>query len=148
MSDLLGMTGWVGQHPVTGDDVAHLLLYPATGLGETTDRIMALTAEEWGLADAMRATALPTTPLGIDLHRREIAIPDGGGSLPLPPLNEEWIAAATGQCFVVLTVTSMPLSVPGIADIDQLLADVFGMSGRVWSGQARVLADGTKGGLL
>lgn len=36
MSDLLAATGWIGEHPQTGADVAHLLLYPATGIEQDT----------------------------------------------------------------------------------------------------------------
>jgi len=36
MSDLLAVTGWIGERPVTGADIAHLLLYPATDLDPTS----------------------------------------------------------------------------------------------------------------
>ena len=33
MSDLLAATGWIGEHPMTGADVAHLLVLCPIGCG-------------------------------------------------------------------------------------------------------------------
>ena len=71
----------------------------------------------------------------IPMASRSVELSPGRESVPLPGgWQDEWgaVAAATGM--VVVTITSAPLSSPGLAQIDRLVESGAPM----WLGRARV----------
>lgn len=132
MSDLLAATGWVGEHPRTGADVAHLLLYPATDLDTDTGGKIASLAALWALTDAT-STGMETSELRVSLDPAVVLLP-GHAAVQLPPLNTDWLAAAKAQRFVVASLTNTPLAAPGVAEIEDLIAQLA--PGRMWVGLA------------
>lgn len=141
MSDLLAATGWVGEHPRTGADVAHLLLYPATDLDTDTGGKIASLASLWGLTDAT-STGMETSELQVSLEPAVVVLP-GQDAVPLPPLNAEWRAAARSQGFVVASLTSTPLAAPGVAEVEDLIAHLA--PGRMWVGLAELAGYESRG---
>jgi len=101
-------TGWVGEHPQGGGDVAHLLLYPAGH----------------GVADRMRTLA---TGLGLGpgdqplrhLDREEVHawldddshvhVQGPGGEVAERPVPGAWRSAATTRGYLVLSIGMDPL---------------------------------------
>ena len=131
MSDLLAFTGWIGEHPATGSDVAHLFGYPATAEDPDTATKLQITAQLWGLADAS-AGIMTQADLTVHLGRQTLTVP--GGWTDLPALTPDWTQAAQRQGFVVVTLTTAALSSPTLTDIDHALADQT--PGRLWTGFA------------
>ncbi len=131
MSDLLAATGWIGEHPMTGADVAHLLVHRATMLDSGGAAEIAAIARAWGLVDVTGLVEMPQTGLTVDLARHVLIAPgiearfDGRAG---------WDRAARRQGFVVVTVTSVPLSAPSLDDIDAVVTNPRPQS--VWSGFA------------
>ena len=104
---IIRLTGWIGEHPATGADVAHLLLYPD---GHGAAAKMRRLAEALGLN---RADAEMTKPAADLAHASLGDAPEGRsvwlhGHANYPfahvPVNAEWESAATAQQLVVLTV--------------------------------------------
>lgn len=94
MSDLLAATGWIGEHPVTGADVAHLLLYPATDTDPDSPAKIAAIAALVGAMDAYQQGQPPAlSDVEIDLSGTLLV---GGEVAPLPVLTGQWRAAARG----------------------------------------------------
>ena len=119
MSDLLAATGWIGEHPVTGADVAHLLLYPATDLDPDSPSKLTALALVVGAVPAGAAGALPVIDAEVDVRGllrfggQIVSLPDDPGG--------EWSAAAIAQGFVVVTITTEPLAAPGLAEVEALV---------------------------
>ena len=96
MSDLLAATGWIGEHPMTGADVAHR----ATMLDSGGAAEIAAIARAWGLVDVTGLVEMPQTGLTVDLARHVLIAPgiearfDGRAG---------WDRAARRQGFVVVT---------------------------------------------
>lgn len=129
MSDLLALTGWIGEHPRTGADVAHLLLYAATDLDPASSAKMGSLAVD---ILGMSRTQMNTTNATINPTIGRLLLP--GQELPLPGLWQgEWATAATAQGFVIVSVTDQPLTAPTLATLDRFLATV-----PMWSGFAPV----------
>lgn len=134
MSDLLAATGWIGEHPQTGADVAHLLLYPATGIEQDTAAKIATLARLVGAVDAFVATGrLARLDAEVDARRgilrvfqETVALPDGWLG--------EWAQIAEAAGFVVVTLTDAALPAGGVERIDALLES----GARLWVGRARV----------
>lgn len=88
MSDLLAATGWIGEHPVTGADVAHLLLYPATDTDPDSPAKIAAIAALVGAMDAYQQGQPPAlSDVEIDLSGTLLV---GGEVAPLPVLTGQW----------------------------------------------------------
>lgn len=122
MSDLLAATGWIGEHPATGADMAHLLLYPATDLDQGSSAKVARLADVLGL-QALTVQAPPRmTRLTVDWRAGQITN-HGRPVVPaLPPLTPPWVTAARVQEAVVITLTSTTLTAPDLAVIDAMIA--------------------------
>lgn len=134
MSDLLACTGWVGEHPRNGSDVAHILAYPATDFDpDLAPKIRALAAV-WELHEAFTGIMEHSPVLRVDLDRGVLEVP--GQEMVLPPLRDEWIAAARAQGFVVVSMTRLPLSAPTLPVIDALMASL--RRGQMWLGFATI----------
>ncbi|MEU5186982.1 hypothetical protein AB0G83_07480 [Streptomyces klenkii] len=50
---LMSLTGWVGSHPVDGDDMPMLLLYPASGTSSTANRNDSVRHDRTSASDIM-----------------------------------------------------------------------------------------------
>lgn len=119
MSDLLAATGWIGEHPRTGADVAHLLIYPATDLDPQSAAKLAILADTLGLRSARTSGDPPLIEGGLDLDRGRLTA--AGLDMAVPPLNDEWAAAVAAQGFAVVTLTSQPLAAPGLPEIEAMI---------------------------
>lgn len=92
---------------------------------------IAAIARAWGLVDVTGLVEMPQTCLTVDLARHVLIAPgiearfDGRAG---------WDRAARRQGFVVVTVTSVPLSAPSLDDIDAVVTNPRPRS--VWSGFA------------
>ena len=118
MSDLLAGTGWIGEHPVDGSDVAHLLLYPATAFDPDTAVKVAALAVVWGMVDATAGEPVPTPDLWVDADARVLHQPGMTTAFDAPV---DWWTAATAHGLVVVSLTSLPLSAPGLPEVDVLM---------------------------
>lgn len=131
MSDLLAATGWIGEHPATGADVAHLLLYPATDLDPDTAVKVAAIAALVGAMDAHTMDEPPPIDAEVDVRG---LLRFGGQIVPLPEdAAGEWSAAALAQGFVVVSITSLPLSAPGTDQVEEMIRS----GAPLWLGMAR-----------
>lgn len=132
MSDILALAVWIGEHPRTGADVAHVLLYPATDLDPEGPAKVTALALLVGAVDANRATEMPTLDAEVDVRG---IFRYGGEIKPLPnDPADEWSAAALAQGFVVVTITSQRPNPPTIAGIDSLIDSGAPM----WTGLSKV----------
>ena len=132
VSDLLAATGWIGEHPSTGEDVAHLLLHPATDLDPGSPAKIAALAAMVGAMDAHSLGFPPAMDAEVDTRG---VLRFGGQIVPLPAdLDGGWTAAASAQGFVVVSITSQPLAAPGLVEVDHLIESGAPM----WLGRAVV----------
>lgn len=117
-------TGWIGEHPVNGQDVAHLLLYP---LGGGVARQMLQLSGALGLtgADAGPMTSVPpdTTwaTLGPAPEGPSVWLHYGDQAWLHRPVTPEWENAAQHQRMLVLTVSLDTITIrPGRAQLDEI----------------------------
>lgn len=134
MSDLLALAGWIGEHPVDGSDVANLLVFPATDLDPQSAPKISLIAQLWGMAPALEARGLPFLDVTVDLRAEVVRA--AGEAYPMPAVPPAWVAAAIRHGFVVLSLTTSPLSAPSMDDIEQLLDHHLDT---LWSGRGAVV---------
>lgn len=101
--DPIALTGWIGEHPFDGDDVAHLLLYPTVeGHEATLDQI----GRDLGLG--------PATSLMVDTDEQQVSAKlaaDGWIHLHMAqeeiaaiPVNQDWANAAARRGYLMLTL--------------------------------------------
>lgn len=117
----LALTGWIGEHPATGADVAHLLLYP---LGHGVADKMRTLADVLGLrpADAGPMTTSTAAYLTVDDDGPHAQIRTADGALLVErPVTPEWAAAARVGAAVVLTA-GQDGHTGRAADLDRYLA--------------------------
>jgi hypothetical protein len=112
------LTGWVGEHPADGSDVAHLLLYPgAPGIMEG----MELLAETLGLVRSDSPQMVSVDPsaamVTISQHPPVTHLMVGDQEVTRP-VSEEWVAAAAAHGLVVLSLGVDPLSAVSIEALD------------------------------
>lgn len=101
---LLGVTGWIGEHPATGTDVAHLLVYP---FGNDVAARMRALADLLELAEpgAMWPTAAAVLTLDRDTAGDHAQIRGADRALLFErPVSTEWAAVAAVCGRVVLTL--------------------------------------------
>ena len=122
MSDLLAITGWIGEHPSTGGDVAHLLVYAATDYDTETPEMIETLAELLGAADVRGPrAALPILEAVVNLDQGTLDL--GNGSLSLPEgWQDEWGAIASSTGMAILSLASQPLSHPTAEVVHELVA--------------------------
>lgn len=118
MSDLLAATGWIGEHPADGTDVAHLLLYPATDFDTLSGPKIQVLASVFEMVDATVGAPGRSTTVSLDATTRLAHLP---GLVLAVEASVEWWAAAQAHGMVVVTLTRRPLSAPSLTDVDQLL---------------------------
>lgn len=120
---LLVLTGWIGEAPTDGADVAHLLMHP---LGHGVADKMRVLAGLLGLGPATELAALTEVPAEVasvalvtdardtwaQLHIGEAMVAER----PVPP---DWQAAARSRGWVILTVGQDPLET--VRDLDRYL---------------------------
>lgn len=135
MADLLAATGWIGEHPDTGADVAHLLLYPATDLDPGAPAKIQALADALGFIRLDAPARPPRTKLTVDWRHEQLQLGDEVLIERLPHLTPDWITSARIQRLAVISLTGAPLSAPGIAEVDALIE---GSPEAVWMGLARV----------
>jgi hypothetical protein len=133
VSDQLALTGWIGEHPRTRQDVAYLFLYPATGLDQDSPEKMRLLGHGLGLRPADAGQPPRVAGITVLIHDRTLELP--GLRLPLPT-SPEWITAARIQGWAVLTLTTQPLSAPDLSVIDEHIAQAD--PGVLWYGRVKV----------
>lgn len=111
------MTGWIGGHPVTGVDVAHLMVMPQ-GHG-IADRMRQL-AEVLELARMDSGQPLPEpTDTRIVLHDTEVQLWRADRTVAHRDVPGGWRQTAVEQGYVVLSVGTDPLH--SMADLDRYL---------------------------
>ncbi|MCI2421108.1 hypothetical protein MOQ72_27060 [Saccharopolyspora sp. K220] len=120
------LSGWIGEHPVTGQDVAHLLLAPATG---AITELMPL------LADALGLQPIAGAPAQVDPAIAHVALEGqstvrvlyGTGGELVRPITPEWASAALGLRMVMLTCGTQPAPKNTQAALDCYLATAKGL---------------------
>jgi hypothetical protein len=99
----LALTGWIGEHPATGADVAHLLLYP---LGHGVAAKMRAVAELLDLRGALAGPVHTSTAayLTVDDDGPHAQIRTADTALLIErPVTAEWAVAARTAGQVMLT---------------------------------------------
>jgi hypothetical protein len=118
----IALTGWIGEHPATGADVAHLLLFPYADGVAAEMRIM---AEALGLARGDTGTMPQVAPdttwatIGGAPEGRSVWLHYGDAAWMHIPISEEWERAATAERMVALTVGVDGVVIGSIADVDR-----------------------------
>lgn len=104
-------TGWVGEHPEDGGDVAHLLLHPA---GHRSAEPMRRLAQALTLTQA--DTAAPITTVDYDVATAHVDHDSvlhlygrGGTELIERPVTGAWWSAAARRGYLVLSIGMDPL---------------------------------------
>ena len=132
LSDMLSITGWIGEHPRSHHDVSHLLLF-STDLDPDSPAKLQQIAHAWGLGtvagDPRRVSAVKVL-----IHDRLLQVP--GMTLPLPT-SPEWITVARMQGYVVLTLTTTPLPAVDMDTVDTHLRHA--PAGSLWYCRAKVV---------
>ncbi|MBE1580521.1 hypothetical protein ACFORH_39090 [Amycolatopsis roodepoortensis] len=116
----LGLTGWVGEHPINGTDVAHLLLSPrsSTAVAEGVE----LLAELLGLRP-LKNGVMPDIPAVItraELRGSDVHVLYGDDGDLTRPVTPEWTDAAIKQRFVIVTFGTAPFT-GDLAALDRYL---------------------------
>lgn len=122
---LLGMTGWIGEHPVTGGDVPHLLMAP---FGHGVAGSVRSLAEALGMSGGpMRdIPGMSVEPAGEDRVRLRL------GDLALHrPITKQWTRTADECGYVIVSIGAQPLTGSRPRDIDRYLARAA-----IWTGRA------------
>lgn len=118
---LVAMTGWIGEHPRDGSDIAHLLIHP---LGDGQAARMRQVAELLGLGPAV--TGLVDVPPDTTLARvadTHVSLRYRDSDTIGRPVPAEWVKTALAQRFVIVTVGLDGLAgVPGGSRLDKYLA--------------------------
>jgi hypothetical protein len=135
------LTGWIGEHPADGSDVAHLLLYSA---GPGTAEGMELVADTLGLvrSDSLRmvtvdpAVATVTTRQHPLMAYLEVGDQEVMFHAPAVAVPQEWAVAAAAHGLVVLSLGVDPLSAVSIEALDAYTE----RRDRVWVGLVLVEA--------
>lgn len=100
---LIAATGWIGEHPVDREDVAHLLVYPvAPGIGAE----MRAAALLLGLRGALAGPPVRVPP---DVARLTVAggwvrLAAAGATALERPVSRDWTVAAAGRGLVMVTL--------------------------------------------
>lgn len=125
----VALTGWIGDHPADGSDVAHLLLYP---VGPGTAEGMELLAETLGLvrSDGPRMVEVPPELAAVQVRGPWASLVIGGESLPAIPVYAGWRRAAAAHRLVVLSLWLDPLDGVSLPELDRYTA----RRDRVWVG--------------
>lgn len=133
MSDLLGGTCWIGEHPGDGSDVAHLLLHRTTTVELGAVVKLAALASMWGMTDATASEPSPASTLWVDTDARVLHQP---GMTTDVDASGDWWAAAVAHRLVVVSLTSRPLSTPGLREVNELMGTA--MPDELWCAFAHV----------
>lgn len=134
---IMALAGWIGEHPTTGADVAHLLLHP---LGDGAAAKVRQLADALGLARAGTGAMVDVPPdtawATIDdaAEGRSVWLHYGDSAWIHRPVTPDWEAAAAGQRFVILTAGVDGLHVRSLRDVDRYIARAH----RLYTGKVRV----------
>ncbi|SFQ27033.1 hypothetical protein [Amycolatopsis rubida] len=118
--DLL-VTGWIGEHPRDGSDVAHLLVVPRSW---AISEGMPLVADALGLAPLAEHSALARVPretARVVLGSYGVRLLFGSSGVLSHPGDGDWKGAAARHGFVIVTCGQDPFS-GGIDQLDGYLA--------------------------
>jgi hypothetical protein len=121
----IAMTGWVGEHPVDGGDVAHLLLYP-TSSDYSTDVRQLSEFLGLGLASAQMVEVDPSRCSASVAADGWVHLRAGADEIAAIPTNALWCAAAEHRKYLMLTLGVAPwngdhISLEGyVADLGEL----------------------------
>lgn len=101
---LIAMTGWIGEHPGDGGDVAHLLVYPT---GHSAAASMRAAADMFGLRDALDPPLAQPGPDVAALAIRDdgwVSLYAHGQQVAERPVTAEWAEVARARGQVMLTL--------------------------------------------
>lgn len=125
---LVGLTGWIGTHPDTGADIAHLLVYPqGSDIGQKMRSLAALYQLAPMSAGTMPEISPEVAHATIDAEP-VVRIQPGAGTLHRA-VTGDWAVAARAQGAIVLTVGERALRYDHrrpLRSIDRYLADPSG----------------------
>lgn len=134
---LVSLTGWIGEHPQDGSDVAHLLLHP---LGDGQAQRMRQVAELFGLGPA--TTGLLDVPPDTTLARvaaTYVTLRYRDSDTIGRPVPAEWVKTALAQRFVIVTLGMDGLT--GVTSSGQRLDRYLARVNRLRIGRVRVLTE-------
>ncbi|HEY0638373.1 MAG TPA: DUF5949 family protein [Pseudonocardiaceae bacterium] len=103
----LGMTGWIGEHPGDGGDLAYLLLYPAGHGGRRVAEKMTAAAGLYGLRPGAPAP-VPAEVADVTVAEGWAHVRSGGTAVAGIPVTADWTAAATGRGQVAVAMGAGP----------------------------------------
>ncbi|MFK0250171.1 hypothetical protein ACIQUM_36180 [Amycolatopsis azurea] len=113
----LFLTGWIGEHPINGTDVAHLLLCPhSTAVAEGVElfaELLQLRPYSDGVMPDIPAVIARVELHGLDVHF--FYGDEGDLSRPVPA---DWADAAANQGFVIVTFGTAPFA-GDLAELDR-----------------------------
>lgn len=119
-SDMLVATGWLNDHPSSGGDLAHLLLYPTTDFDPDTRQKVGVLATKWRMVP-LAGPNMSYTDVQVDLPTNQLVLFGQPLFNPMNNLTPEWKAAARRQGLVILTITGNTLSAPTLDILEQTL---------------------------
>ncbi|MFI6030805.1 hypothetical protein [Amycolatopsis magusensis] len=128
------VTAWIGAHPVTGADVAHLLLHPQSAAASVDCRAVA-TALDLASIDGRAMPSVPAGTAHVIVDGRAVHLRIGTELVLSQPYQPppEWIHAAEEHGFVILSCGTTHFT-GGLADLDAYL----GRPGNVFVGKVPV----------
>lgn len=130
----VALAGWIGEHPIDGADVAHLLIHP---LGHGVADKMRVLAGVLGLAaDAPPQVPPDTTWIGLDEPPGWARIHHGQDAWIGRPATPEWLTIARARHLVVLSLGLDGGSVRRERDIDRYVG-TQARRGRLYLGLVR-----------
>jgi hypothetical protein len=131
----LDMTGWIGEHPVNGRDVAHLPLYPND---HGIDTEMSQVASALGLASAVDGPAsVPVEQARVTIRGDIVHVLFGDHGTLVRPVQADWVQAAQDQGIVMVTCGMDPWTGSDVDDLDPYLS----RTDRLFIGLLRVTHD-------
>jgi hypothetical protein len=125
----VALTGWIGDHPADGSDVAHLLLYPVgPGIAEG----MEMLAETLSLvrSDGPRMVEVLPEVASMRVVGAHASLVIGDEALLVFPVRAGWRRAAEAHRLVVLSLGLDPLDGVSMPALDRYTAHCD----RVWVG--------------
>lgn len=126
---------WIGEHPVDGSDVAHLLIYP---MGHrVADRMRAL-AGLLGVGPADGAGLVEVAPdtTWLSCMGREVGVHYGESAWLHGPVTAEWAVVAAARGWVILSV-GLDGWTGRTADLDRYVS----RPSRLYLGRVRVVPE-------
>lgn len=94
---------------------------------------LAVLATVWGMVDATMSQPHPTSGVWVDGASRVVHWPGTGAVIAA---SDAWWVAASERQFVVVSLTSRPLSSPDLHEVDEVMASAG--EGEVWCALAYV----------